>query len=255
MMNSLKILIIEDELVTAYDIRETLEAAGHTITDIARSLPAAMTSIRTNPPDLALIDIHLEHSVEDGISIAQHLLNQSPLPIIYLTGHSEQHTISRAKQTCPAAYLLKPFRHKELSIQVELAYYNYQTTQIKSVDPFLSDSLYLPVDQGKGYVKIKKDEVLYLQAARAYVEVYLINEKQERVFSMNLGYLAQFFTSENFYILPRSILVNLNYVERIEKGQFYVQGRSAPVQFSESNYKNFLQQFAIIKTPSKREHR
>ena len=250
-MKSLKILIIEDELVTALDIRETLEKAGHTITDIARNLPAALNSARNNPPDLMLIDVHLEHSSEDGIMIAQRLLAQQTKPIIYLTGHSEQATILRAQQTGPAAYLLKPFRHKELAIQVELAYYNYQANQTISVDPLLSDTLYLPVDQGKGYIKITKSDVLYLEADRAYVEVYLIDEEQKQVFSMNLGYIAQFFTTPNFYSLSRSLLVNLNFVERIEKNQFYVQGRKVPVLFPENNHKLFLQRFAVVKTPSK----
>ena len=250
-MKSLKILIVEDELITAHDIRETLEKAGHEVTDITRNSPAALTSVRINPPDLVLIDIHLEHSTEDGIDIALRLLARQAIPIIYLTGHSEQPTISRAQQTRPAAYLLKPFRHKELAIQVELAYYNYQATQANSVDPFLSNSLYLPVDQGKGYIKIDKSEVLFLQADRAYVEVYLLNEEQKQVFSMNLGYIAQFFTGPNFYNLSRSLLVNLQFVERIEKNQFYVKGRKMPVPFPENNHKLFLQRFAIVKTPSR----
>ena len=250
-MKSLKILIVEDELVTAHDIRETLEKAGHEVTDITRNSPAALTSVRIYPPDLVLIDIHLEHSAEDGIDLALRLLAKQAIPIIYLTGHSEQPTISRAQQTRPAAYLLKPFRHKELAIQVELAYYNYQATQANSVDPFLSDSLYLPVDQGKGYIKINKNEVLFLQADRAYVEVYLLHEEQKQVFSMNLGYIAQFFTNPNFYNLSRSLLVNLQFVERIEKNQFYVKGRKTPVQFPENNHKLFLQRFAIVKTPSR----
>lgn len=253
-MKSLRILIIEDELVTAHDIRQTLEKAGHSVTDIVRSLPAALTSARINPPDLALIDIHLEHSENDGIDIAQSLLAQQTLPIIFLTGHSEQAMISRAQHLRPAAYLLKPFRHRELAIQIELAYYNYQATKTNSVDPFLSDSLYLPVDHGKGYAKIRKSEVLYLRADRAYVEVYLVNEEREQVFSMSLGYISQFFTDDNFYSLSRSILVNLDFVERIDKSQFYVQGRKEPVSFPESNHKAFLQRFAIVKTPPKREN-
>ncbi|MBD2705671.1 response regulator [Spirosoma sp. BT702] len=252
-MKSLNILIIEDELVTANDIKETLEKAGHYVTGIARNLSAALTLVRINPPDLILIDIHLEHSPEDGIEIAQRVLTQQTIPIIYLTGHSEQPTFARAQQTRPAAYLLKPFRHKELAIQVELAYYNYQATQANSVDPFLSDSLYLPVEQGRGYVRIKKNDVQYLAADRVYVEIYLVGEAQKRVFTMNLGYLAQFFTTTNFYSLSRSLLVNLDYVERIDKGQFYVEGRKGPISFPENNHKLFLQQFAIVKTPSRRE--
>jgi DNA-binding LytR/AlgR family response regulator len=219
-MKSLKVLIIEDELVTAHDIKETLEKAGHTVTDIVRNPTAALTSMRINPPDILLIDVHLEYSPEDGIDIAQRVSAQHNIPIIYLTGNSEKSTIDRAQHTRPAAYLLKPFRHKELAIQVELAYYNFQASLVNSADPVLSDSLYLPVDHGRGYTKIRKEDVLYLVADRAYVEVYLVGEARKRVFTMNLGYIAQFFTAPNFYNLSRSLVVNLDFVERIEKDNF-----------------------------------
>jgi DNA-binding LytR/AlgR family response regulator len=252
-MKALKILIIEDDIVIAHDIKETLEEGGHIVTDIVRNKSAALTTMRINPPDLVLIDIHLEHSPDDGIDIAHHILALSTIPIIYLTGFAEKPTIDRAQQTHPAAYLLKPFRKKELAIQVELAYYNYQASLTSSADPFLSDSLYLPVDNGRGYTKIRKSDVLYLNADRAYVEIYMLREQKKRVFAMNLGYIAQFFTAPNFYNLSRSLVVNLDYIERIEKGQFYLEGRdNLPISFPEASYKRFIQQFAIVKTPKKR---
>jgi DNA-binding LytR/AlgR family response regulator len=252
-MKALRVLIIEDELVTAHDIKETLEKAGHLVTDIVRDPAAVMTSIRIDPPDIILIDIHLEYSPEDGIQIAQRISAQRQFPIIYLTGNSEQSTIARAQHTRPAAYLLKPFRQKEFAIQVELAYYNFQASLVNSADPFLSDSIYLPVDHGRGYTKIRKDDVLYMVADRSYVEIYLVEEDRKQVFTMNLGYIAQFFTAPNFYNLSRSLVVNLDYIERIEKGQFFIKNRKAdPVPFPEANYKLFLQQFAIVKTPNKR---
>lgn len=253
-MKALNVLIIEDEVVTAQDIKETLEKAGHTITDSVRNLSAALTSLRTSPPDIALIDIHLAHSSDDGIDIAQRILAQRTMPIIYLTSYSEPSTFLRAQQTRPAAYLLKPFRHKELAIQVELAYYNYQASLTNSVDPFLSDNLYLPVDHGQGYTKIRKSDVLYIEADRVYVGLHLAGESKKRIFTMNLSYIAQFFTTPNFYKLSRSLVVNLDYVERIEGEQFYIKGREEhPIPFPKANHKLFLQQFAIVRTPTKRD--
>ncbi len=152
-MKSLKILIVEDELVTAADIQETLEKAGHRVTGIARNFREAIEAVKRYAPDLALIDIVLKGSEADGIATAQALLEQRAMPIIYLTANSETPTVQRAAETHPAAYLLKPFRQTELAIQVELAYYNYQANQGHSVSPQASASLFLPVEQGKGHVK------------------------------------------------------------------------------------------------------
>jgi DNA-binding LytR/AlgR family response regulator len=241
-MKSLKILIIEDELITANDIQETLEKAGHQITAIAQSCKEALSSMKHSLPDLALIDITLEDAV-DGIATAKALLGQQQMPIIYLTANSETPTVQRAAETYPAAYLLKPFRHKELAIQVELAYHNYQASQGISVNPFAAESLYLPFE--KGHERIIKQEVLYIEAEGAYVKIFELD--RSRLFTMNLGYLVQFFSTPNFYRLSRSYLINLNYVERVERNQLFIKGSGLP--FPEPQYKEVMQQLAVIKTP------
>lgn len=201
------------------------------------------------PPDLALVDITLEGSTDDGIAVAKQLLTLHPMPIIYLTAHSESPMVLSAKEMRPAAYLLKPFRHKELAIQIELAYYNHQAQQESTVDPYSADSLYLPVEQGKGHVRIVKSKVMYLAAAGSYVEVHTINESKPFVFSMNLGYLSQFFMFPNYCRLSRSLLINLDYVERIEKNQLFVAGREIGITFPETQHKELLQKLAVVRTP------
>lgn len=248
-MKPLKILIVEDELVTAADIQETLEKAGHRVVGTARNFREAIGVVKRDAPDLALIDIVLKGSEADGIATAKALLERQAMPIIFLTANSETSTVQRAAETHPAAYLLKPFRQTELAIQVELAYYNYRANQGRSVSPQASESLFLPVEQGKGHLKISKNDVMYLSAAGSYVEVYLHRESKPLVFSMNLGYLSQFFMTHHFYRLSRSLVVNLMYLERIEKNQLFLTGRETPLPFPESQHRELLHKLAVIKTP------
>src|SRR5919199_2098452 len=98
-MEPLNILIVEDETITAMDLRETLEEAGHKVIGIARDLQTAVKLVRSNPPDLALVDIQLEGSTGDGIATAKELLTYHRMPIIYLTANSEQETFQAAKET------------------------------------------------------------------------------------------------------------------------------------------------------------
>ncbi|AYQ33971.1 response regulator [Runella sp. SP2] len=244
-MNPLKILIIEDELITANDIQETLQKAGHQITAIAQSCKEALSSLKHTLPDLALIDIILEDSSVDGIATAKALLAQQQMPIIYLTANSEIPTVRRATETYPAAYLLKPFRHKELAIQVELAYYNYHASQETGINPFTAESLFLPFEGG--HVRITKQDVLYIEAEGAYVRVF--ESDRNRLFTMNLGYIMQFFATPNFYRLSRSYLINFNYVERVERNQLFFRGQDLKLSFPEPQYKEIMQRLAVIKTP------
>lgn len=246
-MSALKILIVEDEVMTAVDIKETLEKAGHIITAIARNADEALSSLKKQLPDLAIIDIMLKASVYDGIQIATNLTKIHPMPIIYLTANSENQTFQRAKDTSPAAYLLKPFRHNELALQVELAYHNYTANGSSSPNPISAETIFLPYD--KGLKKLIKHDVLYLKADGSYVKVYLIEEATPYLFSMNLGHLAQYFSSPNFFRLSRSLLINLNYIERIERDHIYMRNHESPIQIPEGNKTELMKKLAVIRTP------
>jgi DNA-binding LytR/AlgR family response regulator len=165
------------------------------------------------------------------------------MPIIYLTANSESETLQRAKDTLPSAYLLKPFRQQELVVQVELAHANRKTAPAVAE----SDTLYLPIN--KGYEKLTKSKVLYLDADGAYVKVYLLNEEQPRLFSMNLGHLLPYFSSTHFYKLSRSVLVNLDFVERLEGNQLWVRNQSQSLSIPNASRAELMRKLTVVRTP------
>ncbi len=244
-MQSLSILIIEDEVLTALTLQETLEAAGHRITAVARNVVEAIEAVKHHPPDLALVDIQLEGASPDGVLTVARLQALHRIPVIYLTGNSEPETVQRAKLTAPAAYLIKPFRPTELVIQVELAYYQYQLNLDTSAET-ASASIYLPIS--KGYDKVSRNSVLYLKAEGAYVKLFRVDVPQPTLLSMNLGYLAQYFTTPNFYRVSRSLLVNLDHVERVERDQLYIHQQKTPIPISESNRLELMKKLTVIRT-------
>jgi DNA-binding LytR/AlgR family response regulator len=242
MIPSLKILIVEDETITAADIEETLEQAGHEIVAIARNHQQALVAVKKSAPDLALIDITLADG-DDGIRTAESLLQQHWMPVIYLTAHSEQETFERAKQTIPAAYLLKPFRKNELAMQVEIA---WQYFHAREKHDYEGDDLFLPIN--KGYEKVNKANVVCLKAEGAYVQLCQINDDAPLLITMNIGYLAQYFPGQNFYRLSRSLLINLAFLERIERNQILMRNQKNPLPLPEANRAELLKRLTIVKT-------
>jgi DNA-binding LytR/AlgR family response regulator len=246
-MDSLKILIVEDETITAMDLRETLQEAGHKVTAIARNYEQALKAAKSNPPDLALIDIHLEEgSTEDGITTARELVAQHRMPIIYLTANSEVETFQLAKETLPAAYLLKPFRHDELKLQVELAYYYFQYNQMPTSGSPIAGTLYLPID--KGHEKIDLKDVLYLQADGSYVKIFMSKKELPHHISTNLSHLAQYFTAPNFYRLSRSLLINLDHLERVERNYLFLINHKTPIQIPSASRKELMKKLTVVRT-------
>ena len=120
-----KILIVEDERIVALEIRSRVQKLGYTVTGIESSGEKALESIRTNPPDLILMDIRLQGKM-DGIQTAERILDQYEIPVIYLTAHSDYDTLDRAKKTMPYGYVLKPLNEQILMSNIEMALFKHR---------------------------------------------------------------------------------------------------------------------------------
>lgn len=246
-MNQIKILIVEDEIITATNLKETLEKSGHQITSISRTHAEAIESIERTSPDIMLIDIRLKNSRADGIEIAAEVSKNYNIPFVYLTANAESQTFERAKLTKPAAYLLKPFRNSELVFQVELAYTHYLANKLDETNPLRAENIYLPI--GGGHQKIAKSDVLFLKAEGAYVNVYVKDEKNPFLFSMNIGHLGQYFTTSNFYQISRSLIINLNFLERFDSETITLKYFIEKIPIPNNKLVELKKRLALIKTP------
>jgi PAS domain S-box-containing protein len=123
-MADVKILLVEDENIEAMDIKRTLEFFGYEVPYVASSGEEAVEKALEIVPDLILIDVVLKGN-SDGIDVASKIKDLN-IPVIYLTAHSEESTIERAKLTEPYGYIIKPYDRTELKYAIELALYKNQ---------------------------------------------------------------------------------------------------------------------------------
>ena len=120
------ILIVEDERITAEDIRARIEDLDYSVCGIARSGNEAVEKARTLNPDIVIMDIILSGDMT-GIEAACQIYNELDIPVIYLTAHSDQKTISEASQTEAFGYLLKPVRDDDLQTTLEIAIHKHES--------------------------------------------------------------------------------------------------------------------------------
>jgi CRP-like cAMP-binding protein len=71
-------------------------------------------------PDVVLMDITMPGDL-DGISAAHEIGEKIGTPIIFVTAHSDEVTLQRAKLTRPSGYIMKPFEPNELRANIEIA--------------------------------------------------------------------------------------------------------------------------------------
>jgi PAS domain S-box-containing protein len=115
-----KILIVEDDPLSALDLRNEVEQLGYEVVGMAESADEALFASEENRPDLALMDINIAGSM-DGIQTARLLHETHRLPVIFITSASDDLTIARAAKTSFYGYLVKPFRRDELKASMRLA--------------------------------------------------------------------------------------------------------------------------------------
>ncbi|MBD2175993.1 response regulator [Pseudanabaena sp. FACHB-1998] len=125
-MSAIKILVVEDEVITARVISEELTSLGYIVTDMVTSDEAALASVCQNMPDLVLMDIILRGSAQDGIAIATILREEFQIPVVYITAHTDESTLTRAKISEPFGYLVKPFDERDLRVVIETSLYKHQ---------------------------------------------------------------------------------------------------------------------------------
>lgn len=115
-----RILIVEDQMVTAKAIEEILNYSGFEVVGIAVEGQEAIKLATNKKPDLILMDIKIRGPL-DGIMVTQFIRAKLDIPIVYLTAHSDDETLTRAMHSSPYGYLLKPFKEKELIKVIEMA--------------------------------------------------------------------------------------------------------------------------------------
>ena len=115
-----KIIIVEDEIIIALDLKLRLENLGHEVMSTVFNGEDAIKVAGEKNPDLVLMDIQLNGEL-DGINVAQQIRNLYNIPFIYLTGSYENALLERAKQTDPVGFISKPFDESEIQNLIETA--------------------------------------------------------------------------------------------------------------------------------------
>jgi signal transduction histidine kinase len=121
-LSKAKILIVEDEGITALHLKNALEGLGYEVAGVSSYGDEAINRATQVRPDLVLMDIVLK-GIVDGIDAAEKIQGILNIPVIYLTSHTDDATLQRAKLTEPYGYIVKPFSERDLSIAIGFALY------------------------------------------------------------------------------------------------------------------------------------
>jgi response regulator NasT len=115
----LRIVIADDEAVIRMGLKHMIAALGHRVVGTATNGDEAFEMTKRLKPDLLLLDIKMP--ITDGLTVAEALATEIPLPIVMLTAYSERSLIERAANASVMGYLVKPIHENKLGPTIEVA--------------------------------------------------------------------------------------------------------------------------------------
>ncbi len=176
------VLVVEDELLVANNLKTGLEGLGYNVPTFLTSGEKAIQHVDEMPqkPDIVLMDIQLNGPL-DGIQAAEYIHNNHDIPVVFLTAYSEERVLQRALKTMPYGYIVKPYMIKEVHSAIQIAINKYkQEGQLKETERWITSTL-----KSFAYAVITVDSRGVIKYVNSYSES-LIGWNQKEVLGKNL---------------------------------------------------------------------
>lgn len=206
------ILIVDDEVLIAEYLKETLHAMGYQHVILAYDKAQALDLFKKFRPDLLLLDIRMQGQT-DGIAIAEYVASQGDTPFIFITAHSDQEILGAALRTRPAAYLTKPFKKVDIQAAILLATNDKRLKNLVFKDGYTT-------------VVLPCYEVYYIESDGNYIGIVTANRKY--TIRNSLAWCMEQLPEKQFKRIHRSFIVNMREVEKADSRHVFIRGRAIP---------------------------
>jgi two-component system LytT family response regulator len=223
---SLRCLIVDDEPLARHLLTDYVAKVSFLELHAAYASPlAALEALHTAPIDLLFLDVHMPELT--GLE----LLRSLPRPplVIFTTAHSEYALPSYELDAVD--YLLKPITLDRFLRATHKAYARHPAPL--PVPPPAPPSIgppFLFVKDGPRRVKVRWEDILYVEGLRDYVTIH--TRQQKIVGLLQLKALVQQLPPDRFVRIHHSYIVALEGLDAIYKDKVQVGSRFLPISES-----------------------
>lgn len=241
-MSKVKVFVVEDESIVSKDIQYSLKRLGYDVVGSASSGESSLIKIGECMPDIVLMDIMLKGAM-NGIETAEIVKSEFKIPVIFLTAYADDATLDKAKITEPYGYIIKPFKEIDLHTAIEMAV--YKKDREKEAEKELLYRLvensnvtdYIFVKSKSQLVKIKLNDIYYIEAMKDYVNIHLI-DKRFTIYSTMKDMVSKL-SETDFVRVHRSYIVQLDKISAIDHSNIILENMDIQIPIGGS-YKEYL---------------
>lgn len=201
-MTKARVLVVDDDEAISTRIKDILQRCDYEVVGAATTAQEAVRMAMVLKPDVVLVDVMLKGKA-DGIVAAQKITKNLPIPVIYLSTHSEDELLNQAALADSYAHVFKPLEARELLLALEVTLYRYQMAN-----------------------KLRECEERFRNVfEHSFIGMALIGLEGEflqvnAMLAQLLGYSAQELTTLKFQSLtdPEDLSTEMGYIQRLLSG-------------------------------------
>ena len=234
----INILIVEDELLIAQDLREVIEETGRMKVSKAANYQEAIDILSIQQIHLCLVDIKLKGN-KSGIDIANYINENNKIPFIYTTSYSDSATLESVMHTNPAAFLLKPVSKEQLLAKIKIVLFNFQNNFIKakaishkieSNGEIITENHFL-IKIKTIFIKVYFDEIIFIESNKNYIVIKTANKKYSLRMALRDAYRK--LPKEYFVKSNKQFIVNLKHVDSFSIYELKIKNHTIPISRTE----------------------
>lgn len=188
----------------------------------ARNATEAYSLTIKEIPELIFLDVEMPG--KSGIEFLDIILREGLHPTVIFTTAYQDYAIEALRRSA-FDYLLKPIDPEELAMVINRFRNKISRQQfvedLQRLVARLKHPQALKFNSKRGFVMIDPEDIIYCEADWNYTDIYYGDDNRELV-AMNLGKVSEMLPADYFVRVSRSILININYLSRVDKKQHLI---------------------------------
>lgn len=235
-MSSFSALIITNSSGEYLDFIQFFEQQSWCATIASGLDELSKTDLETLFNPVLLIDVegYSKSDVNKMVEKARH----QHMPFFFILGNGAIGAFDDFKMCKPLGYFLKPITAQQCTLNINQTLYNISATETKKQK---LEELF--VKNGKDYLRIGTNEILWIQASGNYIEIFTSNDKSY-LLRVGLKEIEERLPDDQFIRVHKSYIVNKKHILRFNSNSLRTQQGEVPI--ARSYFNAVLTSFTII---------
>ncbi len=205
----LSVLIVEDEFSFATELRMLVEDLSYNCAGIIDSAEEAIDAIKSNRPDVILLDINLKGKMT-GLQLAEKISGLK-IPILFITSFHDEATYNQASKMQMVGFLVKPLNNLTLMSAIDACLSQITPSPQPEIPAIINDSFL--IKKGRVYYRIRLQDIYYIESDLEYITFYTNDNKF--VTKGSLKKLSEHLLNFGFFRTHQRYVINLDKLRSI----------------------------------------